>query len=584
MHDSFNESVIKVDALLLPVNGVRRLTEGELGAYKRDYVAGWEIPVDLPNHKLRLLLNINFPYGSPRAALWPAPKLLTWPHVEENGHLCVWQERTSHDYTKVESVVSMFIQEALVLVQECISGINLTHFEDELISYWERYVRDPHQIVSLCTPSGVSRQVLVCYLQSGRHVLAETRETLRHYLNNKFGGEVSKKLTISESVFIWPRSVWRPREYPSNVGDLFRLLKSDINSLRLLSERLLDVERVSQSILLGFQTSTGAAIVGTRIIRPQKQKGQGDPITRGFRGLVQVPRDIFLTRYSVGEVLGISVNRQDPSWVHGRDQNLDMPRMQESSIVILGIGSIGSSIATLLARAGIGKITLIDKEILESENSSRHELGNAQIGRPKALELANKIAHDFPHIEVKGLKCSWQDVYKRNPDIFFDADLVISSIGEWSADSMLDDKRKQSERFPPVIFGWTEPHACIGHAILMKDKMHCLQSVCTPLGEALLPIATWENVNTRRQTPACGGQFQPYGAVELSHVHALISDLALDVINQEITSSTHRVWLGRTKLLEKTGGKWNPEWIAQHGNPGIGGQIIDLPMSQSVDR
>ena len=34
--------------------------------------------------------------------------------------------------------------------------------------------------------------------------------------------------------------------------------------------------------------------------------------------------------------------------------------------------------------------------------------------------------------------------------------------------------------------------------------------------------------------PACGGLFQPYGAVELAHAHALAADLALDVLLEDV--------------------------------------------------
>lgn len=73
-------------------------------------------------------------------------------------------------------------------------------------------------------------------------------------------------------------------------------------------------------------------------------------------------------------------------------------KLQKSSIAIVGIGALGSNSAELLARAGVGNILLIDRDVVELSNLQRQRLfDETDIGKPKALaakERLNKINSD----------------------------------------------------------------------------------------------------------------------------------------------------------------------------------------------
>ena len=73
-------------------------------------------------------------------------------------------------------------------------------------------------------------------------------------------------------------------------------------------------------------------------------------------------------------------------------------KLSNSTVAIIGLGALGSVSAELLARAGIGKLTLIDRDIVELSNLQRQSLFDENdIGKPKALaakEHLNKINSD----------------------------------------------------------------------------------------------------------------------------------------------------------------------------------------------
>src|SRR5437867_8391247 len=60
-------------------------------------------------------------------------------------------------------------------------------------------------------------------------------------------------------------------------------------------------------------------------------------------------------------------------------------------VAVIGCGSFGSAIAEMLARAGIGQLTLIDPDVLSAENLGRHVLTQKDLGRPKVEALRERL-------------------------------------------------------------------------------------------------------------------------------------------------------------------------------------------------
>jgi len=81
-------------------------------------------------------------------------------------------------------------------------------------------------------------------------------------------------------------------------------------------------------------------------------------------------------------------------------------KIGEASVFIAGAGGLGSPVATYLAAAGVGKIVLLDCDIVEETNLNRQFLHfSADIGRKKAESGADKLSKMNPEISVKAV-CS----------------------------------------------------------------------------------------------------------------------------------------------------------------------------------
>ncbi|MBJ9703029.1 HesA/MoeB/ThiF family protein [Acinetobacter calcoaceticus] len=77
-------------------------------------------------------------------------------------------------------------------------------------------------------------------------------------------------------------------------------------------------------------------------------------------------------------------------------------KLKLANVLIVGAGGIGCSSAELLARAGVGKITLIDADTIEISNLQRQiAFGHEDIGRYKAEVLAKRLQKINPYICVE---------------------------------------------------------------------------------------------------------------------------------------------------------------------------------------
>jgi tRNA A37 threonylcarbamoyladenosine dehydratase len=82
-----------------------------------------------------------------------------------------------------------------------------------------------------------------------------------------------------------------------------------------------------------------------------------------------------------------------------------LQRLKQASVAVVGIGGVGSYAVEALARAGIGRLTLIDFDTIAPSNINRqiHAL-EPTIGRPKVQVMAERCLAINPEAEVRPLQ------------------------------------------------------------------------------------------------------------------------------------------------------------------------------------
>lgn len=83
---------------------------------------------------------------------------------------------------------------------------------------------------------------------------------------------------------------------------------------------------------------------------------------------------------------------------HGKElQN----KISSSTVAICGLGGLGSNIAILLARAGVGKLILLDYDTVDITNLHRQQYKACQIGMFKTEALACNLKEIAPYLETE---------------------------------------------------------------------------------------------------------------------------------------------------------------------------------------
>ena len=76
-------------------------------------------------------------------------------------------------------------------------------------------------------------------------------------------------------------------------------------------------------------------------------------------------------------------------------------KFEAATVAICGLGGLGSNIAISLARAGVGKLILIDFDKVDLSNLNRQQYKASQIGMEKTRALEENLKEISPYIEVE---------------------------------------------------------------------------------------------------------------------------------------------------------------------------------------
>ena len=103
----------------------------------------------------------------------------------------------------------------------------------------------------------------------------------------------------------------------------------------------------------------------------------------------------------IGAMTAEQVNRYSRHIIMPQVGPSGQRKIMESSVLIIGAGGLGSPIAVYLALAGIGKIGIVDFDVVDISNLQRQILHqNDDVGKPKAISAKETINAYNPDVEV----------------------------------------------------------------------------------------------------------------------------------------------------------------------------------------
>ena len=105
-----------------------------------------------------------------------------------------------------------------------------------------------------------------------------------------------------------------------------------------------------------------------------------------------------------------------------------LQRIKDANVCICGIGGVGSYTLEALARIGVGKITIIDKDDVDITNVNRQLIATVDnVGKAKVEEAKKRIASINSNIQVRAIKDNI-DSSNVSEYITQDLDYVVDAI------------------------------------------------------------------------------------------------------------------------------------------------------------
>jgi len=117
---------------------------------------------------------------------------------------------------------------------------------------------------------------------------------------------------------------------------------------------------------------------------------------------------------------------------------LGQKKILKSSVLIIGVGGLGSPIAIYLAALGIGKIGIIDKDSVEISNLSRQIIfTNNDIRKKKAATAVSKLRKINPNLQLQSFN---KNLTKKNINqIAKNFDLVVDGSDNFRTRFLVND-------------------------------------------------------------------------------------------------------------------------------------------------
>ena len=166
-------------------------------------------------------------------------------------------------------------------------------------------------------------------------------------------------------------------------------------------------------------------------------------------------------------------------------------RLRSAKVCVVGVGGLGNPITTRLVAMGIGKIRIIDRDVIELSNLHRQTMfDDTDVGQVKVEVAAKKLQKLNPDVQIESLPISINDYTA--PDAVEGCDLVIDALDSVNARYALN--KACVEKNIPFVTG-----AAVGVSgqafTILPGKTACYSCMFPALDEDSMPTCSIEGVH-----------------------------------------------------------------------------------------
>ncbi len=143
-----------------------------------------------------------------------------------------------------------------------------------------------------------------------------------------------------------------------------------------------------------------------------------------------------------------------------------MEKLKNSHVAVFGLGGVGSWCADALARSGVGRLTLIDRDEVGVSNINRQLCAlSSTVGRSKAEVMRERILDIAPDAEVRAIIGHYDAEHRE--DFFADYDYIVDCIDLVAC--KVDLIKTAHERGIPIVSALGTGNKCDAEKLTVCD-------------------------------------------------------------------------------------------------------------------
>ena len=495
---------------------------------------------------------LRFPYCLPKSELLNRELIGTLAHIDQTGTICIEESDTVFaDFTRPSDIVCKFIKD----VVRFLDRVSLKIYQDELLDELEGYYQPDKSINSFYHAKDKAETVYLRVMER----------------------EGKKGPTHAIPVVICGRDQPLPRQF-SNVKQLGQYRATKI--LHLPLEAAVLPPQGGKIFSSQYFTTLLDYISEQNKKRVNKLVKQCRSFNM-FYVLLTMPRTNgertqFLLKFSADhhlthpivehsddwkiELFSISRNSKEYLLERGGGEVL----LSNKKVAVVGCGSVGSQVANMLAKAGVGELVLVDPDFLSADNIYRHNLGGRELNYEannktgsvgawyKVNALSYKLQRDLPYIKVSAKPMNLAEVI--NDKDLVNCDVIVVAVGAPSVNLQINQALKD-RNFNNVVFSWNEAAGIGGHSIALNLQISCYQCLHTEdnqlKAQSELSLVCVGQAISKNLT-GCAGVFTPFSFLDSNRTAELAATQAIDIL---LTNTTELAisWKGNNSAnLETT--------------------------------
>ena len=517
------------------------------------------------SRRLRVALGPSFPHVPATFSVWPCP-VLEWPHVMTGG-LCLYPEDEQPIDDSPEASIRYSFNQFCTLLQLCLRGSDpaqrQSEFNREIRSYWTlQHVQANHRLTLIALPKESTPLVVVSdrphlQQQNLRYLAAPSYEQISKF-EKRMGRRYIPPRAVAKAGFFLVLIDTPPPRLPAPNSDFAQWVGPYLSpdDLRTFQEWLVLTQDLGARWIVLALPADSVALHAFYITSPGMS-----PKTRRVYGRRTQRRQIWQAE-SPNTLSRVKIDVLDPKMIHQRAGKAAAD-LADKNVVLVGAGSLGGELAMTLARSGVGKLVIVDPDVLEDVNVGRHTLGASDLGRPKVNALADRIGRDIPTAEVVPIARCVQEASSRLAPYLEEADLVIITTANWPSESYLWGLKADGTRWP-FIQAWSEPHALVGHALIAPSGAIDGRNLFER-GNFRHLMSDWPD-NGVIPLPACGQSYIPAAGATLGRVVNMIATRALKALATPPTKPVWHFTVGGLDELEELQGTYHGPPIPEGQN------------------